>query len=184
MGFGASYSGGGGVKNTYPFSITLSANTTGSYTLPASVDTTQSRIILATPGLAGGNTDARYSAFRVRLVNATTVDAIRSVAVGPNTTIKGFVEEFNKGAMKSLQRGTIECSAAVSSQTLTVTSFNTNKYTLTHLGCSLTGSPGSVDGRDVPTIQANSATQIQATKQENWNVGSGAIVSYELIEWS
>ena len=90
--------------------------------------------------------------------------------------------QFSGGGIKSIQRGTISISGS-SSATATVTSVNTAKSLLTHLGQSGYYSASSTDGLGNVRISLTNATTITAAAGATPNVVPYT-VSYELVEYN
>ena len=90
--------------------------------------------------------------------------------------------QFSGGGIKSIQRGTISISGS-SSATATVTSVNTAKSLLTHLGQSGYYSASSTDGLGNVRISLTNATTITAAVAVTPNIVPYA-VSYELVEYN
>ena len=90
--------------------------------------------------------------------------------------------QFSGGGIKSIQRGTISISGS-SSATATVTSVNTAKSLLTHLGQSGYYSSSGSDGLGNVRISLTNATTITAAAAATPNIVPYA-VSYELVEYN
>ena len=90
--------------------------------------------------------------------------------------------QFSGAGIKSIQRGIITINTG-SSATATVTSVNTAKSLLTHLGQSGYYSAGSTDGLGNVRISLTNATTITAAAGATPNVVSYT-VSYELVEYN
>jgi hypothetical protein len=90
--------------------------------------------------------------------------------------------QFSGGGIKSIQRGTISISTG-SSATATVTSVNTAKSLLTHLGHSGYYSSSTTDGAGNVRISLTNATTITATVGATPNLVPYT-VSYELVEYN
>jgi hypothetical protein len=91
--------------------------------------------------------------------------------------------QFSGGGIKSIQRGTISITSPNSTATATVTSVNTAKSLLTHLGQSGYYSASSTDGLGNVRISLTNATTITAAAGATPNVVSYT-VSYELVEYN
>jgi hypothetical protein len=90
--------------------------------------------------------------------------------------------QFSGGGVKSIQRGTISITGAASA-TATVTSVNTAKSLLTHLGQTGYYSATGSDGLGNVRISLTNATTITATAYTVPNVVP-LTVSYELVEYN
>jgi hypothetical protein len=95
-----------------------------------------------------------------------------------NPGMFGFVGQSSGGAIKSIQRGTIN--ATTGGATATITPVNTAKTELRYLGGSGMDSVSSSRSL-VPRLVLTNSTTITATINEN---SANSIVSWELTEWA
>ncbi len=85
----------------------------------------------------------------------------------------GDINQFF-GSIKSIQRGTITITGAVTSQTATITSVDTTKSQLRMLGCSVTTSVN-----EIAYLALTNAPTITATRAASANT---TVISWELTE--
>jgi hypothetical protein len=90
--------------------------------------------------------------------------------------------QFSGGGIKSIQRGTIVINTGAASATATVTSVNTAKSLLTHLGQNGYYSISSTNGLGNVRISLTNATTITAAVAAAGNA-TAFTVSYELVEY-
>lgn len=181
--------GVGGIPSIQAFSISISSlSKTGTATI-SSVDTSRSIIIASGYNSENDSSSPMY----LQLTNATTVTATKTFATSGVKTIKGFVLTYPVGIIKSLQRGVISMSNVQTSKSTTVSSVNTSKSVLSHLGqitdLTNTGS-GTTNalGSSNAYISLTSATNIDAVRATTASSGGTPTnntcdISYELIEF-
>lgn len=111
---------------------------------------------------------------------------VRTSAAGSGTTDPsadpGNYTPFGARAIKSIQRGVISLGAGVTTATATITSVNTGKAQLRHLG----GTAGAEDGLRAAMVRLvlTNATTVTAVRDSAVNVDGvvTATVSWELTE--
>lgn len=160
------------VRSVQYGSITLAAATTGTATITAvSVANSVVMYLGATLPFLGPN-PATYA--RLSITNATTITATSG---GNSQAVVMFVViEFQTGALKSLQAGTISL-AGSTPVTATVTSVNTNRAFLVWSGVSA----NAADDRLLPNITLTNSTTITAAINTT-GIGT-AVVGYQLAEF-
>lgn len=116
---------------------------------------------------------------RLELTNSTTVTASKNLATGSNDTVPYEVIEFMPGAVRSVQKGTIQFSG-LASYTATITSVNSAKSLLFHLG----SSDPMTNTYDVPNyFNAALVLTNDTTVTASTGVGSGLLVGYQVVEF-
>ncbi len=84
------------------------------------------------------------------------------------------------GSVKSIQAGTITMTSAQTTNTATVTAFNTASYVLTYLGCDVSTNNAECFG----SIVVTNSTTLTVTRG---NIGGGSVttnVRYQLTEYN
>ena len=94
-----------------------------------------------------------------------------------NPGMFGYVGQSSGAGVKSIQRGTV--TATTAGATVTIAAVNTSKSMLNNLGGS--GVDGGSGYAVIPSLVLTNATTITA-RHENLG-GSGAVVSWELVEY-
>jgi hypothetical protein len=171
-GAGGYFLGGGGlkIKSIQRGTIALAGVGSNTATITA-VDVNNAVLRLIGQSQSGGNSG---DSCRIALTNSTTITATRSDGTA-TTTVSWEVVEFIPGAIKSIQRGTIDTSS-VNPNTATITSVDTTHAWVDHLGYSCTdtasGSP------------ANWWTRLTLTNGTTVTCQGGAdsVTSYQVVE--
>lgn len=132
----------------------------------------------------GGDGEADDYFAYVELTDSTTVTATKQDADLDSNSILSFcVIEFFPGIIKSVQAGTIAITSGNTSNTDTITSVDTSKSMLIHLGTSTTGGFTAMDDIEhiLTRITLTNATTITATRHDGTSASS--ITSYMLAEF-
>jgi alanine racemase len=180
----------GGIPTIQAFSISIAGGSkTGTATISA-VDMSRSVIMLS--GYNGANDSS--TPMHAVLTNTTTVTATKTFTTGSTVVLKGFVLTYPVGIIKSIQRGIIPMTNAQTSRSTTVTSVNTAKSVLSHLG-QITDLTNTGSGTTNALASSNahialtSATNIDAVRTATASSGGTPAnntcdISYELIEFN
>lgn len=173
-----SLAGGAGVKSVQAFTTVQSADSVTA-TLATSVDTANSIIFWS---VSFDAVDPEMYV-RVDLQNSTTVRSRRYTSSSATATVKGFVVEFQPGAIKSLQRGDVVIAGGNTTGTATISAVDTSKTILNYLGSSndTAGSGAVAHHNYVASLVLTNSTTITATKGSNF---SNVTSSFEAIEFN
>ncbi len=175
--------GVGGIPEIQAFSVSFAGATSTAATI-SPVDTSRSVIVMA--GISASGTDACMP-LRAELTNATTVTVTRTRSTGTTTVLKGFVLTYPVGIIKSIQRGTISMTSGETSKAATVTSVNTAKSILNHLGNTTNESSSpSLYAPSESTLTLTNATTVTADRGSVTGTAGALtnVTSYELIEFN
>ena len=140
-----------------------------------SVDTNNALARLIGCSISSGTAAQSFS--RIDLTNATTVTAVINSSGGGTFTSSYEVVEYFPGYLKSAQRGTIT-TAGVASNTATITSVDTTKSQVDHLG--LTNNDGGSNGNNWLTrLTLTNATTVTCNVG---GTGATQITGYQVSE--
>lgn len=156
------------------------ASTSNTATLATGVDPTRTRLVaLGNSSTEDGTTSMSSTGVRIVLTNATTVTASRLNGTG--TVIVSFeVIEYKPGVLRSVQRGTVTATAAVSgTDTLPIPIGNLSRATVDLLGWDYNVAlvMDSILGR-VTLTNATTVTLTRAGTSGNLTAG------YQVVEWT
>ena len=116
---------------------------------------------------------------RLELTNSTTVTASKNLATASNDTVPYEVIEFMPGALRSVQKGTIQFVSGTV-YTATITSVNSAKSLLFHLG----SSDPMTNTYDVPNyFNAALVLTNDTTVTASTGTTSALLVGYQVVEF-
>lgn len=122
------------IKSIQRGTISLSGATSGTATITSVVTANSVVRYLGDSQSDPATDDVTFFASRLALTNATTVTGSSIAGNASNTQIISYeVVEYFPGVLKSVQRGTVDMTT-VTSKTATITSVDTTKSTVDHLG--------------------------------------------------
>lgn len=159
--------------------ITIAAaSTSNTATIGAVIPDNSQLLFLGSSSSEDGATSMSSVACRLVLTNATTITASRLSSTG-EVIVSYEIVEYLPGVIRSVQRGTVTATAAVSG-TATITAVaNINRCTTTVLGWDYnhaqiyTASQGRVDLTNTTTVTLNRVSN-------NGNLTAG----FQVIEWN
>ena len=170
------------IKSVQRGTLTLAANTISNTATITSVDTTNSMLVFGQNNTNYSNLEWRYQMGRLALTNATTVTLSRTATglVGDLIGCTYEVIEFLPGILKSIQRGTVTQSGALTVNA-TITEVNTSNATCTYLG--LTGDSNFYAGYTQQiTLALLNATTVQVAMY--WSGGGvSETIGYQVAEF-
>jgi hypothetical protein len=162
--------------------ITIAAAaTSGTVTLsPAVIDST--RTLLLFNGMRSAETTFAIAedAVRVEFTNSTTITAFTNTANASNSRIvRVTVVEFSPNAVQSVQYGTLTLNG-VSSNTATITSVDTSRSAVTHLGATGNRTASQEYGYYECVLDLQNATTVRAVRS---NPTDACTVSYAVVQF-
>lgn len=165
------------IKNIQRGTVTLSAVASNTASITSVLTQNSSIAWLGVTYGLDADPDTSSSACRVDLTSATVVTGTKNT--GSNASVISFeVIEFQPGVLKSVQRGTIAWSGALSA-TATITTVTPAKTRLGFLGFT-TNQVNGYWGRFGPSIVLTDAVTVTASKGI---ITEQAIVGYEVLEF-
>jgi hypothetical protein len=168
----------GFIKSIQAGTITIASGATSNTGTVTAVDPNNSVLIFLGNELSG-STDPRTAYARIELTNATTITATRNTSAANTNACNYVLIEFRPGVIKSVQRGTITASGAVSN-TATITAVNTAKAWVMLLGWTTTGATDGTTRIYFCRATLTDATTVTFRRNEATSACTG---SYQVVEF-
>lgn len=169
--------GNPGTKAVYSGSINLNGVTSATATITAVVAANTQLFHTGSNG-ASGSTSPTIYATRIELTNTTTITAVHSASDANALNVGYYAIESNSGVWKSMQRGTIDTNGSTSN-TATITSVDTTKSYLSHLGMESNFGGAGIATNSTRGTLTNLTT---VTAQNNQNPGGINKYGYQVAE--
>lgn len=167
-----------GVKSLQTGSIDLNGVTSNTATISAVVLANTMLIPCGDTHATTSTTSTEIMAY-LQLTNTTTVTATRFTTEATAFVMQFIVVEFNTGVLNSVQRGITNVNGGTSTA-VTITSVNTAKTFVSHLGRALNASGGSPQTRDTKLVLTNATTLTVSVAS---NPGVELDTSWEVVEF-